>query len=88
MGSSRLALFALALILVALDPLVSACAGFFIPQACQSICEDATAEPCQQCLAKEEEKRAEARRRREEERRQAPPGQNPPTGGGGVPGAY
>ena len=85
MGSRRLALFALALILVALDPLVSACAGFFIPQACESICADPSAEPCKQCLAKEEEKRAEARRKREEERRQAPPGSTPPMGGGGAP---
>jgi hypothetical protein len=88
MGSRRLALVALALILVTLDPLVSACASFFIPEACRSICEDATAEPCRECLMKEDEKRAEARRTREEARREAPPAPTPPMGGGGVPGAY
>ena len=80
MGSKRLALFSLAL-LVTLDPLVSACA--IVPQACQSLCEDSSAAPCQQCLAKEREKQAEARRKREEERRQAPPpAPSPPMGGG------
>ena len=81
MGSKRLALLSLAL-LVTLDPLVSACAS--VPQACQSICGDPNATPCQQCLAKEKEKREEARRKREEERRSAPPAPNPPMGGGGA----
>ena len=81
MGSKRLALFSLAL-LVTLDPLVSACAS--VPQACQPVCQDPSATPCQQCLAKEKEKREEARRKREEERRSAPPAPNPPMGGGGA----
>ena len=81
MGSKRLALFSLAL-LVTLDPLVSACA--IVPQACQSLCEDSSTAPCQRCLAKEKEKQAEARRKREEERRSAPPAPNPPMGGGGA----
>jgi hypothetical protein len=85
MESKRLARFALALALVAFDPLVSGCASLMTPEACKPICEDATAEPCQQCLAKEEEKRAEARRQREEERRQAPAAPPPMGGGGGRP---
>ena len=82
MGPKRRVLLCLAL-LVTLDPMVSACASFFVPQACQSLCEDSSAAPCQQCLAKEREKQAEARRKREEERRSAPPAPNPPMGGGG-----
>jgi hypothetical protein len=86
MGSRRLAVFALALIVVAQGSLVSACASLGIPAACEPLCEESSAEPCQQCLQKEKEKREEARRKREEDLRRAPPAQSLPGGGGGAGG--
>jgi hypothetical protein len=83
----RLALPCLVLILVALGPIVPACATFGVPTACLEVCDGARdAQPCQQCLQAEAKKREEARQKRAEERRQAPP---PPSGGGGsAPGGY
>jgi hypothetical protein len=86
MRSRRLAVFTLALTLGAHGPLLSGCAS--VPAACEPLCAEASAAPCQQCLEQEREKREEAMRKREEERRQAPPTPSPSMGRGGAPSGY
>jgi hypothetical protein len=86
MRSRRLSVFALALTLGAHGPLVAGCAS--VPAACEPLCAESSAAPCQQCLEQERAKQEEARRKREEARRQAPPAPSPSMRGGGVPSGY
>jgi hypothetical protein len=88
MRSRRLALVVLAPILIALGGAALACANFWIPAACDPVCEPSTSEPCQQCIAKEEAKREEARRKREEALSQSSQSPAPAMGGGASPSGY